>query len=82
MNIEIFKHLFATVNPTICHFAESNSKEEDKLAELFPDYDIIHNKENNHPLDRIIALMKKDKVDYKHMDKINDSNIPSIWIRI
>ena len=66
-NIEILKHSVARENQTVGFFKESNSEEADNLEESFPDYNIIHKKEDNHPLDRIVALIKKNKINYSHL---------------
>ena len=81
-NIELLKYLVKRENPDICFFTESNSKPEDDLEASFPEYDIIHKQEDNHPLDRSVALIKKNKISYEHMTNLCERNIASIWLRV
>ena len=80
-NIELLKYLVNRESPDICFFTESNSTKEDNLSSSFKDYEIFHKPENNHPLDRIVAIIKKNKFQYQHMNNINDNNIASLWFK-
>ena len=81
-NIEVLKILVKEENPTICYFTESNSNVTDDLAKSFPEYHIHHKPEPNHPLDRIVALVKRDSVSYEVQPNISDKNIASIWFKV
>ena len=81
-NIEILKYLIKREVPDICFITESNSEPKDDLASSFPGYDVFHKMELNHPLDRIVALVKQNKFTYEQMCQISDENIASLWFKV
>ena len=81
-NLEMIKIHVKTHNPSVCIFLESNSKIEDDLEKSFPGYTIIHKSEDNHPLDRIVMLIKNENITFERLKNLESPNISSIWIKL
>ena len=79
-NIEILKLHISDQSPSVCIYVESNSEPGDNLHKSFPQYNILHKAEPNHPLDRVVMLVHKD-VEFKRLPNLEDPNISSIWIK-
>ena len=77
LKLHIYQH-----QPILCTICESNSKVEDDLENAFPYYDIIRKMEDNHPLDHVIVLVKKNTINYERVHQIEDDNIASIWLKV
>ena len=62
INLEALRLHIYEQNPTIVAITESNFKIDENLSLHFKYYDIIETHEDNHTMDRIILLMKKETI--------------------
>ena len=69
-NIETIKAHIYTHSPIICTITESNSKIDDDLNAVFPDYDILKKTEDSHPMDRVIVLVKNDSIVFERIHNL------------